>query len=115
MDLDIDSGSKCADGHPIWLVAEGYGLCHEDEALWWAWRMTPPRTTSAVTKLEVYGEEAAWFRYGIIMRDGSLEDRWCEGWWDTKQEALDFIQRDMDAHRALPFDEALERSRLMPV
>ena len=31
-DKEIDSGSTCGAGHPIRLVAEGYGYCIEDSA-----------------------------------------------------------------------------------
>lgn len=40
---------------------------------------------------------------------------WCGADHRSLEEALEFIQRDIDAHRDLPFDEDRERARLMPV
>lgn len=105
-DSEIDSGSKCFRGHPIWLVAEGYGICYGNldggPLLWSPWRMTPPRTLG-------------WSKGSIHGRDGQEIPAWFSWASDSKAETLAMIQQDMDAHRALPFDEEAERARLMLV
>lgn len=101
---ELDSGSRCSGGHPLMMVAEGYAICYDGVRLaWWAWRLTPPSVRG-------------WLLSTIRGRDGSQIAAWVYALnHDTKAEALAAIQSDMDAHRALPFDEDAERARLMPV
>ena len=106
----IDSGSRCSSGHPIWLVSEGYGLCTASPPRgslgWYAWRFTAPATTE-------------WYSSFVTGRDGQYIEAWTRWWGNagfaSKKGARAFIQRDMDAHRALPYDEERERARLMEV
>ena len=102
-DEEIDSGYSCIFGHPLRLVAEGYALCHED-GFWWAWRMTPPPPPG-------YGWGICPTRRGGV----SDEHRWISPQFLSRAAALDYIRRDIEAHRNLPFDEEAERQRLMPV
>lgn len=105
---EVDSGSKCEVGHPIWLVAEGYGLCvtvtPDIRTIWYPWRFSPPRTN-----------KEAWGLFGIKGRNGESAEAWTGKAFYSKKEALDEIQADMAAHRALPFDEEAERARLVAV
>ncbi|MBK6664464.1 MAG: hypothetical protein IPG47_17505 [Thermoflexaceae bacterium] len=50
-----------------------------------------------------------------VGRDGERIEAWCGIDRLSLASVLDFIQRDIDAHRELPFDEDRERARLMPV
>lgn len=105
-DKEIDSDYKCAVGHPLRLVAEGYAICHAVPlGWWWAWRMTPPppQTKGDWGPLQTR-------RGGVV--DGY---RWISPQFPSREEAIDYIRRDIEAHRNLPFDEAAERSRLMPI
>ena len=110
---ELDSGSRCSEGHPLMMVAEGYAICHGEgraicdgsvRRVWWAWRLTPPRVGELWRISTIRGRDelpiTAWFH----LMDQAF-----------KAEALAVIQADMDAHRALPFDEDAERARLMPV
>lgn len=100
---EIDSGSVCFSGHPLILVAEGYALCSDGPATWFVWRLSPPAV-------------AGWLHAWIMGRDNNKVPAWASrGRFDSRSEALDFIQRDIEAHRHLPFDEERERARLMPV
>ena len=86
----IESGRTCPEGHPIWMVAEGYGICQLNNAFsrwdkWWTpWRLTP-------------------------------EDMVCLPFAGSKEEVLACIQDDMVAYRELPYDEDRERARLVAV
>lgn len=85
---------KCPGGHPLTLVAEGYGICQKIPGRHNAWRFTPPAT----------GDWIPWKGWWVWLT------------WDRSYEtAEEFIQRDIEAHRSLPFDEEAERARLMPV
>ena len=102
-DEEIDSGYECSNGHPLRLVAEGYALCH-GYSLWWAWRMTPPRPPGH-----------GWLVYSTTRGGAPDGHRWASPGFTLRDAALDYIRRDIEAHRNLPFDEAAERLRLMPV
>ncbi len=105
-DIELDSGSKCSDGHDIMLVAEGYAICTDGgrRPYWWAWALTKPAKTGL------------WHVDNIIGRKGDRIPAWVHTRGvDNKQMALSFIQKDIDARRAMPFDEEAERARLMPV
>lgn len=39
MEEHIESGSRCALGHPLMLVAEGYAYCCQPATAWWSWRL----------------------------------------------------------------------------
>lgn len=105
-------GATCAAGHRLELVAEGYALCFgvnessPRKRTVSLWRLSPPRT-------------GKWARMNVLDREGNpIIPAWLGGRsWpaDMKDEALAAIQEDIDAHRALPFDEAAERARLMEV
>lgn len=105
---EIDSGYECFVGHPLRLVAEGYALCTGD-CMWWAWRMTPPSSP------RWYGRGVYWGVYPT--RRGGVSDgcRWISPPFHSRERALDYIRRDIEAHRNLPIDEEAERQRLMPV
>jgi len=38
--------ARCNQGHPLWLVAEGYAYCYSvgyaEQTLYWPWRFTAP-------------------------------------------------------------------------
>lgn len=111
-DKEIDSGSICGAGHPIRLVAEGYGYCIEDSPAGpercYAWRFSPPSTSAAMLMITA----CAWKEAPLT--NGKLA--WVQsGHSYTKQEVLDTIAADIDAHRNLPFDEERERARLVAV
>lgn len=94
---------QCGIGHPIEIVSEGYGVCHDPEwQQWFAWRFTPPSV-------------GRWWSSSIRGRDGQPVTAWRGFEKPSKAEALAYIQEDMDAHRALPFDEERERARLVEV
>jgi len=99
---EVDSGSTCISGHHLMLVAEGYALCCEDGVVWYPWKLSPPSAGS-------------WGMTYVRGRDSKHIRAWVGLLWLSKDEALAFIQQDIEAHRALPFDEAAERARLMPV
>lgn len=105
MDEHIDSGSRCLGDHPLMLVAEGYAYCRAPGTWWWPWRLTPPHASRASwwTASEIYG------------RDGKPIQAWYGVSLPSLAEVLGYIQRDIDAHRELPFDEDRERARLRPV
>ena len=101
--------AKCGYGHQLELVAEGYAICVEvtrsGRSMFFPWRLTPPAPHYA----------HRWRCDRIIGRDEYPIDAWV-GWiCDSREEAIEFIQADAEAHRALPFDEESERARLMPV
>lgn len=111
-DKEIDSGSTCGAGHPIRLVAEGYGYCIEDSAgepkWFYAWRFSPPSTSAAMLMITA----SAWKEAPLM--NGKLA--WVQPSYSyTKQDVLDAIAADIDAHRNLPFDEERERARLVAV
>lgn len=95
----------CGSYHPIEIVSEGYGVCHDTwGTLFWPWAFTPPST------------EKGWVARQITGRDGMPIKAWVMARPEhSKESALAVIQRDIDLHRALPFDEERERERLMPV
>lgn len=101
---EIDSGYECSNGHPLRLVAEGYALCYGD-GFWYPWRMTPPS----------WPIDEGWSLCDTIRGGVTDGDRWVAPGFRSRGEALDYIRRDIEAHRNLPFDEDAERSRLMPV
>ena len=101
----IDSGSRCESGHPLVLVAEGYAYCQGSVMGWWPWRLTRPHTSRV----------RWWSADAIVGRDGERIVAWLGDHRSSLASVLDFIQRDIDAHRELPFDEDRERARLMPV
>lgn len=103
-DEEIDSDYKCASSHPLRLVAEGYALCHGD-GFWYAWRMTPPS----------WPIDEDWSLCDTIRGGVTDEYRWISPGFRSREAALDYIRRDIEAHRNLPLDEAAERSRLIPV
>ncbi len=105
MEEHIDSGSRCELGHPLMLVAEGYAYCHEPATWWWPWRLTPPHAS----------REQWWGTLDIVGRDGERIEAWFGPPFSSLASVLGYIQRDIDAHRELPFDEDRERARLMPV
>lgn len=96
---------KCASGHPIEIVSEGYGICRSSfPALPWSpWAFTQPASLRL------------WDLYFIKGHDGKDIPAWVGANTRTKEEALAYIQDDIDAHRSRPFDEVTERARLMPV
>ncbi len=105
MEEHIDSGSRCNWGHPLMLVAEGYAYCHGSLRGWWPYRLTPP-----------HASEARWWgAIDIVGRDGERIEAWDGPARATLASVLEFIQKDINAHRQLPFDEDRERARLMPV
>ena len=101
-ETEIDSASKCRLGHALTLVAEGYAYCTTFRGVYYAWRMSPPRVLG-------------WDYEAIIGLDGKPIDAWVNGSWNEKANVLAFIQKDIDAHRNLPFDEEAERARLVAV
>ncbi len=111
-DKEIDSGSICRAGHPIRLVAEGYGYCTGGSAggpeWFYAWRFSPPSTSAAMLMITACAWEEA------PLTNGKLA--WVQSSYSyTKQEVLDAIAADIDVHRNLPFDEERERARLVAV
>ena len=108
---EMNSGSTCEQGHPIKLIAEGYGYCYAPD---WdnthLWRFSPPRTDDGLEQWGVY-----WTQHDL--ENGK------EAWVTSNEvanglcpsEAVRAALADMEAHRALPFDEEAERARLMPV
>lgn len=96
-----DSGARCSIGHPLWLVAEGYALCHSDRLLWYAWSLTPRiQWNKAYITRAATGQAIAWvypYPFG------------------SKAKAIAVIQYDMNEIRDLSFNETRERARLMPV
>lgn len=111
-ETEIDSGSKCPNGHALMFVAEGYAVCYDPDSKfgdkWWAWRKGTPLTSCWNPRSELSGE------------------RYPDGWWEglgivyfkfapSREDCLAFIQADIDAHRSLPFDEEAERARLVAV
>lgn len=105
MEEHIDSGSRCALGHPLMLVAEGYAYCQGPAMAWWPWRLTRPHTSRV----------RWWSADAIVGRDGERIVAWLGADHRSLKGVLEFIQEDIDAHRGLPFDEDRERARLMPV
>lgn len=100
---EIDSGSVCFSGHPLIWVAEGYAICSDSPARWCAWRLSPPAVDG-------------WLRIWWMGQDNNEASAWVSpGLFDSRSQAMDFIQRDIEAHRHLPLDEERERARLMPV
>lgn len=96
-DGEIQYGNaRCNQGHPLWLVAEGYAYCYEPNYMgrgpqWWPWRLAKPRG-------------------GPWWHEEELEDgtpAWVIGGLYSKAEVLALIQGDMDAHRALYAREAV--------
>jgi len=79
--------TQCTKGHPLWLVAEGYGYCWADSGWFTAWRFTNP------------GSGTAWYPYKLW--DGSLA-------WvhrdDSKylHEILNLIEADMRTRSSVP-------------
>ena len=105
-DEEIDSGYECSQGHPLRLVAEGYAICRDETGLyWWAWRMTPPPLATCTE----------WGPYKTQRGGAPNGHRWVSAACRSRERALDYIRRDIEAHRNLPLDEAAERQRLMPV
>ena len=105
MDEHIDSGSRCSAQHPLMLVAEGYAYCRVPGTRWWPWRLSPP-----------HASRMHWWSAGeIVGRDGERIEAWCGIDRLSLASVLEFIQRDIDGHRKLPFDEDRERARLRPV
>ncbi len=83
--------TACQQGHPLWLVSEGYAYCvaftasevYEDRFS--AWRLTPPPDTGA------FGIQ--WVPYPLY--DGSKAwVTWVD--YETLDDALEVIQTDMD-------------------
>ena len=103
---EIESGWLCAEGHPLRLVAEGYAICGDPSLeVWWPWKLTPPA-------------RGYWHRYPTSRNwgDSSAEEIfWVSSVLFSKEEALDYIHADIEAHRNLPFDEEAERARLVAV
>jgi len=103
---EIESGWLCAVGHPLRLVAEGYAVCGgSDLEMWWPWKLTPPRT-------------GGWHLLPASRNwddPSAVESFWVSDVVFNKDEAIDFIRADIEAHRNLPFDEAAERARLVAV
>lgn len=108
---EVDSGARCGSGHRIWLVAEGYGYCVDDRAPrpeFFAWRFSSPSTSEGIEKIT----GCTWRRAALSHGKGA----WVQsGYSYAKQDVLDGILADIEAHRNLPFDEGRERARLMPV
>ena len=97
-------GARCSSGHSLEIVSEGYGLCTTSRTdWWWPWRFTPPLKANT------------WKVAELRAREGGFIPAWVTRACASKQEALDFINADIAAHRALPFDEERERSRLVAV
>jgi hypothetical protein len=97
------TGAKCGEWHPLEWVSEGYAICEVPAGVhWFAWRLATP----------VVG---TWRADQIIGGDGAGIEAWVSGGLASKESALAFIQADIDAHRARPFDEERERGRLMEV
>ena len=106
MEEHIDSGSRCLGDHPLMLAAEGYAYCHDEPATWWwPWRLTPPHAS----------REQWWGAIDIVGRDGKCIEAWFGPTFPSLASVLGYIQRDIEAHRQLPYDEDRERARLMPV
>ena len=116
---DIESGSECVDGHPLYLVAEGYAFCSltlrgfdplargslqlVERHYYYAWRFTPPALGGS------------WASSTIKGRNGERIEAWVWRRAQSKDEILAIIQADIDQYRANPLSEEQERARLMPV
>jgi len=82
--------ARCGQGHPLWLVAEGYAYCYGalygvKSLLYWPWRFTAPIELT-------FGE---W-------RSSVLEDRtpvFVGKGREHLGDVLAFIERDMEAER----------------
>ena len=76
--------ARCGQGHPLWLVAEGYAYCYGEE-LYWPWRFTAPIEPT-------FGQ---W-------RPGTLEDGTPVFVGQGRKrlgDVLRFIERDMEDER----------------
>lgn len=106
METPLVSSARCSAGHPIEIVAEGYGVCYGEQAgLWTPWRFTPPGLDDPL----------AWTAHSIYGADGREIDAWVGYDYQQKEHAIAAITADIALHRCIPFDEARERARLMPV
>ena len=80
--------ARCSQNHPLWLISEGYAYCAGDLApTFYAWRLTNP-----------LANVSEWFP--SMLTDGT--PAWVSDgktYLFSKQEVLDFIQKDMDIHR----------------
>ncbi len=100
--LDYE-GAKCGAGHLLELVAEGYAICTDTDK-------------SGCVSAWAFSQPAGWWTtYYIIGRDEKKIPAWLSDHNFNREEALAVIQADIDARRAMPFDEEEERARLMPV
>jgi len=96
-------GPQCKAGHPIEIIHEGYGICHDtDYDEWWPWAFSLPSSTG-------------WAGSSIIGKTGDPIMAWVGPCSKTKQGAIGEIAASMNSYRSLPFDEDYERARLMPV
>lgn len=93
--------AQCSQGHPLWLVAEGYARCFGPDT-WnfrdghFAWRFTEP--TYNVFDGEGNPAGQGWQHHGLS------DDT--EAWvtaksWRTIDECLAFVQADIDTHQGL--------------
>lgn len=78
--------ARCGNGHPLWVVTEGYAYCHATIGYWFAWRFTQPLSNH-------------WRRFPL--EDGT--EAWVQiGSATSKAEMLAFIEADIEAHREAP-------------
>lgn len=80
--------ARCCQGHPLWLVAEGYGYCYGRGSYgmgYWAWRLAPP-VKGWWNETHLWDGSTAW----------QMEAR------RTLQGVLKDIEDDIRAHRSQP-------------
>ena len=81
--------ARCDEGHPLWLVAEGYAYCYgvgdAEKTLYWTWRFTAPAGPDFDKWLYSELEDGTPVFSGYGTRSLS--------------EILSFIKRDMEAER----------------
>jgi hypothetical protein len=94
--------AQCAAEHLLEFVAEGFALCSNNN-WWWAWSLTKPCL------------QMRWNADFIIGRNERRIPAWASDFFEAREPAEDFIREEVEARRSMPFDEATERARLMPV
>jgi hypothetical protein len=79
--------TQCTKGHPLWLVAEGYGYCRTDSGWFIAWRFTNPGSGTAWYPDKLWDGSLAW-----VHRDDSK----------YLHEILNLIEADMRTGSSVP-------------